>query len=135
MGTQRETIKIARPFKQFLVSRGWHCENVHSNQYSSLPFDCIAWHQKYRMRCIEFKVIEDSGSIKFSDVQKKKFPIVSAHGGEIWVVAGRDFRGASGLAQMQQAYKLLFAEANFMVMLNPQMRRLMYPSLFKAIKG
>lgn len=131
MAVQRETLKVAQPFKAFLAARGWHVENVHSNQYSALPFDCMAWHENYRLRCIEFKVIEDSGSIKFSDVQKKKFPIISAHGGEIWVIPARDFRCATGREELHRAYQFLFKPANFMDMLNPKIRRLLWPSLFK----
>jgi len=109
---------------------GWHVENVHGNQFSNLPFDCIATHSRYSMRCIEFKVVEDSGAMKFTTNQKNKLPIWAANGGRIWVVAGHDFRGRAGMKEKKTAYNWLFDNPNSLLMLNPELRKLKYASLF-----
>lgn len=121
---QRESRLIAVPFKAYLKDKGWHVENVHGNQYSALPFDCIAIHPKYEQRNIEFKVIEDDGSIHLSPMQKKKIPVWVAHGGKIWVIAAHSLLGVENRLVRDSCYAKLFAAPNAHFYLHARDRRL-----------
>jgi len=121
---QRESLLIANPFKAYLKDKGWHVENVHGNQFSALPFDCIAIHAKYSQKNIEFKVIEANGQIKLSPLQKKKIPIWIANGGHIWVLAAPDLRGPENRLWRDKLYAKLFEPANAAFYLMAKDRRL-----------
>ena len=121
---QRETVRIAAPFKQFLKYHDWHCENIHGNQYQSGLPDSYIMHGKYSPRWVEYKVIEDNGSIHLTQAQKVKWPIWIAHGVNFWIIAGRDFRGVKGKASMEREYKKLFSPPNAHLFLHHESRRL-----------
>lgn len=105
---QPETTLVARPFKDYMKNtKGWHVENVHGNQFSSLPFDCIAVHSKYDIRCIEFK---REGKVSLSPNQKKKLPIWLLNGAKIWFIVAEDLRG--NLPELERQYAKLFAPPN-----------------------
>lgn len=124
MARQRESIRVADPFKLYLKHLGWHCENIHGNQYQSGLPDAYVMHGKYSPRWVEFKVIEDNGSVHLTSAQQRKWPIWIAHGVNFWVIAARDMRGVTGKQELEREYKKLFGSPNAHLFLTSESRRL-----------
>ena len=110
MSRQRESIRIADPFCVFLKHKGWHVENIHGNQYQQGLPDKWIMSIDYTPRWVEFKVVEDNGSIHLTPAQEKKWPIWIANGCNFWVVCGKDMRGISGKREIQREYNKLLRE-------------------------
>lgn len=111
MGTQKESLLIARPFKIYLEALHWHTENIHGNQYQQGLPDCYICHPKYSPRWIEFKVF-DSGLIHLTPAQKIKFPQLLSYNVPIYVIASDDLRGKINLHKRERLYKKLFDTPN-----------------------
>lgn len=124
MAPQKETTRIANPFKAYLNYMGWNCENTHGNQYQEGFPDCYIMHTKYAPRWVEFKVI-DNGTVHLTPAQLKKFPIWIGHGVGIWIIKGHDFRSTGGKSEMIKEYNQLFKAANAAHYLTPEGRRLL----------
>ena len=119
MATQRETILMAKPFTIFLISRGWHIENLHGNQYQQGLPDKYICHLNYTPRWIEFKVW-NNGSLHLTPAQRKKFPILISLGVPIYVIVSDDLRGNRNLEKRKRLYQKLFDEPNAHFALNPK---------------
>jgi len=92
MAMQREKKNVVVPFTNYLQSQGWHVENLHGNAFQQGLPDAVCGRNG-RVIFVEFKVIEDNGSIRCTDAQKKKFPKLAAAGFKIYVIAARDLSG------------------------------------------
>jgi len=113
MARQRESVRVVDPFKKFLKHQmGWEVYNIHGNMYQAGYPDCYITHENYTPRWVEFKVVEDSGSIKLTDAQKKKFPKMIAHNVPIYIIAHKDLRG--NINEIRRMYRKLFEEPNAM---------------------
>jgi hypothetical protein len=123
---QQENLKIVDPFRLFLThERGWHCEKTHGNEFQEGFPDLRIMHPKYEPKWVECKILHGSaGSVSFTSAQKNKFPKWIMYGEKIWVIAGNDFRGEAGRAEMLAAYDRLFRPPNAYMFLNPSMRGL-----------
>ena len=114
MSKQRESILVADPFTIFLRGLGWTVDNVHGNQYQKGFPDKYIHSQIYHPRWIEFKVFDKYDHVKYTDAQKKVFPIWNAHNIPIFVIAAYDLRGERNYLRRQHLYKKLFEEPNVM---------------------
>jgi hypothetical protein len=74
--------------------------------------DSYIMHGHYTPRWVEYKVINDHGTVSLTAAQKKVWPIWIAHGVPFWIVCGRDFRGLTGKPSMVKEYKKLFDPPN-----------------------
>jgi len=125
MARQPESVKIADPFKNYMMYQGWHCVNTHGNQYQEALPDCYALHPKYSPRWIEFKRVVD-GQIHVTKAQLREWPKWIAHGAKIWVICGDDFRGVAGKSEMIRAYQKLFAEPNISLLFHSSTRKFLF---------
>ena len=126
---QEENLKIVHPLVTFLENaEGWYVEKTHGNQYQEGFPDLLCMHRRYGERWVECKVIRN-GSFEFTSAQKRKFPKWITHGARLWLIAGVDFRGSTGLISLKKAYGLLFKEPNLAFHLNPETRRMMLNGL------
>jgi hypothetical protein len=101
MAKQRESKLVGDPFDVFMKHKGWHYENIHGNQYQQgLPDRFMV--RKGQQIWVEYKVIEQDGSIHTTDAQKKKFPTLIKNGVPIYAICARDLRPAT----MQTAKEL-----------------------------
>jgi len=93
MAMQREKEKVVIPFSNYMRSQGWHCENLHGNAFQQgLPDQmCV---RNGRIIFIEYKVLENSCKVSYTDAQKAKFPILMGHGVKIYIIAARDLTKA-----------------------------------------
>jgi hypothetical protein len=92
MAVQRESVRVVNPFTNLLHSKGWHTENLHGSQFQfGLP-DQLAF-RRGRAIGIEYKVIEESGRIKYTDHQLAKFPKLMSCGFPIYIIASKDLSG------------------------------------------
>lgn len=92
MAEQRESVKVVKPFSNFLEYEGWHLENLHGSQFQyGLP-DQLAMRAG-RIIGIEYKVIEENGRIKYTKHQQVKFPKMMSEGFPIYIIASRDLTG------------------------------------------
>lgn len=115
---QRETRLVAKPFDEILKARGWVVENIHGNQYQMGLPDRYIHHPDYSPKWVEYKVIEDDGSIKLTRGQKIKFPVLLANNVPIFVVCHKDLRKND--REKIRLYKKLFEEPNAQFILNPK---------------
>ena len=92
MAIQREKAFVVTPFTNYLRSRGWHCENLHGNAFQQGLPDQVCF-RRGKTIFIEYKVIEDNLTIRCTDAQKKKFPVLIANGALIYVIAARNLSG------------------------------------------
>lgn len=107
MTEQRETRLVVKPFLHLLECRGWLVSNIHGNKHTSGLPDCRIYHsdaklvkanpKAYGPRWVEFKVLEEDGSIHLTQAQKIKFPQMRDGGELIYIVADSDLRGAHEL--------------------------------------
>ena len=94
MSVQRESKLVVNPFKIYLESKGWYCANITCNQYMMGLPDMFAI-RKGRQIWIEFKVIEEDGSIHTTPAQKDRFPTLLAYGTPIYAICAMDLRPAT----------------------------------------
>ena len=92
MAIQREKEKVVTPFTNYLRAMGWHCENLHGNAFQQGLPDQVCFRKGVTI-FIEYKVIEDGLTIKCTDAQKKKFPVLIANGAKIYAICARDLSG------------------------------------------
>lgn len=120
MAVQRETIKVVKPFVEFLKTRNWHYENIHGNQFQRGLPDGYFSHPQYSPRWIEFKVLMFDSKhhpyICLTDAQKKKFPVLLSNNVPIYVVAAEDLRGSRGRIfdekKCMNYYKIILGKPN-----------------------
>ena len=115
MAEQRETTHIVRPFTNYLKLRGWTVENIHGNQFQAGLPDAYAMHPDYSPRWIEYKVRSKSDTVKLTDQQKIKFPMMHTLGVPIYIIAAFDLRGAKHKRLRERLYKKLFEEPNVLL--------------------
>jgi hypothetical protein len=82
-GTPPE-LKLRTEFKALMEKRGWFVHITHGNAWSSGLPDLFCAHVNYGVRWIEVK---HADSYHFTRDQKRVFPLMSAKGVGIWVVA------------------------------------------------
>lgn len=67
-----------------MKSRGWHVIVTHGNAFQSGLPDLICFHKTYGMRLVELKTPRGA----FTPAQRREFHLISAHGGNVWVLVG-----------------------------------------------
>jgi hypothetical protein len=92
MAEQREKVKVVDPFVLYMKGQGWHVEKLHGNAFQQGLPDCYCVRAG-RQIFVEFKVIEDSGFVSYTDAQKRKFPALMGAGAPIYIIAARDLSG------------------------------------------
>jgi len=100
-----------------LEAKGWHVEKLHGNQFQEGLPDLAISHMNYSLRFIETKV-RRGNTLKFTDAQKRKFPILHATGWPIFVIAHEDLRGLKMQTERERMYAKLFREPNVMLALD-----------------
>lgn len=126
MATQRETVLIAEPFSNHLTGLGWNVNNTHGNQYQKGYPDKYITHSNHMPKWVEYKVIEEDGYVKWTDAQRKIFPLWLANNVPIYVIAAYDLRGKENFRERKRLYTKLFESPNAIYLFNKMTHRLMY---------
>jgi hypothetical protein len=128
MVQQIESTHVAIPFKNLLKLRGWHCENIHGNQYQEGLPDCYISKKGFMPKWIEFKVIDDYNHVHLTRAQSIKFPILIASDVPIYAICAKDIRGTSTVQMhhRERLYSKLFDVPNGVYLLNPATHCLAY---------
>jgi hypothetical protein len=91
--------KIQERIISYLRTREWMVEVLHGNEFQSGIPDLYATHPTFGQRMIEVK---KATLFSFTPAQIKKFPLLKAHGTQIWILTDAT----------EEQYKLLFKPCN-----------------------
>jgi len=79
--------KVVAALRIFLTGKGWYVKVMHGNKFQSGFPDLFCCHPNVGIRLIEVKDPLRKGE-PFTGAQLHDFPLISAHGGPIWVLTG-----------------------------------------------
>ncbi len=76
--------KVVERLRKLMADRGWYSIKTIGNEYQSGLPDLLCWHKSYGMRMVEVKTPRG----QYTPHQKREFHMISAYGGNIWVLVG-----------------------------------------------
>ncbi len=130
MSKQRESLLIADPMTAHARALGWHVENITASQFLKGIPDCVMGKNGLPQKWVEWKVIEEGGSIKFTKAQLDKFPKLIANGFKLWVICtpwNQPLHGPANWGLRDRLWRKIMGRPNGHLMLGPKsMWKLMY---------
>jgi hypothetical protein len=90
---QPETIKIVKPFVDYMAMMGWKGYNIHGSQFQKGLPDYFFFNEAGDMKWVEFKICSHTGGVSITTAQRVRFAEMHAHGLPVYVVGDWDLRG------------------------------------------